>query len=153
MRLCSGPGCGRAVPEDIRFCDECKEERGVPVRSDGIRNHSTAYDAELDALRKGTRWQSVRRRVLQRDPFCKRCERSVAEICDHIVPAGVAIAQAQASGRFPHDKWAGYFLRSNLQGLCRPCHYTKTIEDKTHTGPWPDVVETEDRAPKKVWTF
>jgi len=51
------------------------------------------------------------------------------------------------------DPTAGYFFESNLQGLCRSCHGVKTLEDKIHTGPWPDVVEREQLAPKKVWTF
>jgi hypothetical protein len=42
---------------------------------------------------------------------------------------------------------------SNLQGLCRSCHYDKTLEDKTYTGDWPDVVAIERLAPKKVWSF
>lgn len=152
MRLCSGPGCGRAVPEDVRFCDECKAERGSPVASDGIREHSTAYDADLDAQRKSTRWQRVRLSVLKKFFLCARCQRAVSEICDHIVPAAVAVMQAQESKRYL-DKWAGYYLKSNLQGLCRSCHGLKTLEDKAHVGPWPNVVETEDKAPKKVWTF
>jgi hypothetical protein len=77
----------------------------------------------------------------------------VSEIVDHKVPAGVAIVQVQESGRYPLDKWAGFYLLSNLDGLCRPCHYLKTMEDKTHTGPWPDVLAREAEAPKKVWTF
>jgi 5-methylcytosine-specific restriction endonuclease McrA len=64
----------------------------------------------------------------------------MSEICDHVVPAAIAIMQAQASKLYPFDKWAGYYLKTNLQGLCRPCHGLKTIEDKTHTGPWSDVV-------------
>jgi 5-methylcytosine-specific restriction endonuclease McrA len=154
MRLCSGPGCGRKVPDDVRFCDECKAERGTSG-ADEIRTHHTpgVYDEVLDGLRKGTRWQSIRKRVIQRDPLCKRCQLAVSEIADHIVPAAVAIAQAQESGRYPYDKYAGYYLLSNLQGLCRSCHAVKTLEDKAHVGPWPDVVAAEGAAPKKVWTF
>lgn len=85
--------------------------------------------------------------------MCKRCDRALTEIIDHIVPASVAIAQAQASGRFPFDKYAGYFLMSNLQGLCRKCHGAKTSEDKAHIGPWPDVMVQEDAQPRKVWRF
>jgi 5-methylcytosine-specific restriction endonuclease McrA len=85
--------------------------------------------------------------------MCARCNLQLSEIVDHIVPALVAIQQARDSGKFPFDKYAGYFLLSNLQGLCRECHYRKTLEDKTHVGPWPDVVAIETAAPKKRWTF
>jgi hypothetical protein len=77
----------------------------------------------------------------------------VSEIIDHIVPAGEAIRQAQESGRFPLDKWAGFFLLINLCGLCRKCHAVKTEEDKAHIGAWPSVIEANDAAPKKRWLF
>jgi 5-methylcytosine-specific restriction endonuclease McrA len=153
MRLCSGAGCGRAVPEDVRFCDECKPPS--PSIEDGIRDNqrTDGYNDELDALRKGTRWQKVRERVIKQQPFCVRCSVRLSEIVDHIVPAQVAVAQVRDSGRFPYDKCAGYYLMSNLQGLCRPCHHTKTVEDKTHVGPWPDVLDVEALKGKKKWTF
>src|SRR5258708_4460916 len=151
MRVCRGAGCLLALPDDVRYCAECRAERGEAAKTDGIKNHSTAYDAVLDGLRKGTRWQRVRAWVVQGCPLCARCELSIAEIVDHMVPAAIAVQQAQDSGRYPLNKYAGYYLQSNLQGLCRPCHYLKTMEDKTHTGPWPDVLAREAASPKKVW--
>jgi 5-methylcytosine-specific restriction protein A len=153
MRLCSGAGCGRKVAEDVRYCDECKTERGEAVNADDTRTHTTGYTELEDSLRKTARWQSIRRTVLHRDPFCKRCDAATSEICDHVVPALVAIQQAQESKRYPLDKHAGYFLLSNLQGLCRSCHGKKTLEDKAHVGPWPDIIAIEAAAPKKVWAF
>jgi 5-methylcytosine-specific restriction endonuclease McrA len=149
VRVCSGAGCLRAVPDDVRFCDECKP---TAADTDGIRKHSSGYTPELDALKKSTRWQRLRVLVLRAQPLCVRCQKRVAHEVDHIVPAQEAIAQAQVSGRFI-DKYAGYFIRSNLQGLCRACHAAKTLEDKRHVGPWPDVLAIDDAKPKKVWTF
>lgn len=153
MRVCSGAGCLRAVADDARYCAECQAERGEAAKTDGIKNHSTAYDAVLDGLRKSTRWQRVRDIAIKRCPLCARCELSVSAIVDHIVPAAIAVQQAQDSGRYPYDKYAGYYLVSNLQGLCRSCHGTKTLEDKAHVGPWPDVLAREAAAPRKVWSF
>ena len=153
MRLCSGPGCGRKVPDDVRFCDECKPIAQIREHIKQ-REHSTGYDAVLDALRKSTRWQAVRAKVIRRNPMCVRCNRRLSEIVDHIVPALVAVVQAQDSGLFPLDRYAGgYFLLSNLQGLCRRCHYDKTLEDKTHVGEWPNVVDAARRAAKKTYSF
>ena len=148
MRICSGAGCLRKVREDVRFCDDCQPTR---TASD-IKIHSHAYDETLDNLRKGTRWQKLRATIVRRQPLCARCELSITEIVDHVVPAREAISQAQLSGRYI-DKFAGYFLESNLQGLCRPCHWVKTNEDKAHTGPWPDVLAKEDAAPKRRFSF
>jgi hypothetical protein len=152
MKLC-GRGCARAIPDDARCCDECAAERGIPV--DGQRQHRgpNVYGDELDHLRKGTRWQDRRAKVLAKDPMCADCQTAYAEICDHIVPAAEALRQVRASGRFPFDPNAGYYLMSNLQGLCRSCHGTKTLLDAAHVGDWPSVMEAFDKLPKKKWSF
>jgi len=153
MRICSGQGCLRAVPDDVRLCDECASDNKQAVAPvDGITEHLNRYDAELDSLRKSQRWQRLRALVVRSCPMCARCNCMISEIVDHIVPARVAISQARLSGKYL-DRNAGYFLRTNLQGLCRPCHWTKTMEDKTHVGEWPDVVERERLAPKRVYSF
>ena len=150
MRLCSG--CQTKVPDNVRFCEAC-----TPTKTDdGIRSHTPATtDREQYAhLYAGNRFQDgIRPRILQRDPICKRCGLEPSVIADHIVPAGEAIRQAQASGRYPYSPHAGFYLLSNLQGLCRSCHGIKTAEDKRHVGEWPSVLEREDAAPKKVWRF
>jgi len=156
MRICSGAGCLRAVPDDVRFCDECRPHtrtsQTVQAESE-IRDHTTGYDAGLDKLRKCGRWQLLRARVVREEPFCVRCGLRPTEIVDHIVPALVAVQQARDSGRYPMDRYAGYYLRTNLQGLCRPCHGIKTLEDKAHVGPWTSVLEKEDAKPKRKWFF
>jgi len=149
MRICSGAGCLRAVPDDVRFCEECKPKPSGA--HDDIREHTTGYTEELDDLRKATRWQNVRALAASKFPVCARCQEALTEIIDHIVPAPVATRQVRDSGRFPYDRYAGYYLMSNLQGLCRPCHAAKTREDKQHLGEWPDVLAVHDAQPKKVW--
>ena len=149
MRICSGPGCLRAVDDSVKLCDECKP---AAQTSDDARTHTSGYDAELDKLRKGTRWQRIRALVVRRQPLCATCDRALTEIVDHVVPAREALGHCRASGAYI-DRNAGYFLLSNLQGLCRPCHWVKTNDDKTHTGPWPDVIAIERAAPKKRWSF
>lgn len=149
MRVCSGAGCLRAVGDSVRFCDECKPARPIV---DDARSHTSGYDPELDRLRTGSRWQRTRATVIKRQPLCARCEQRISEIGDHVVPAREAISQARLSGRYL-DRYAGYYLLSNLQGLCRPCHGLKTLEDKMHTGPWRDVVAVEDAAPKRRYSF
>lgn len=156
MRICSGPGCLRAVCDAVRFCDECEPVRPVvdaEATLSGIKDHTSGYDAELDRLHQSTRWRTVRVAIIKRDPICKRCDLSISEIVDHVVPAREAISQARLSGRYPLDKYAGYFLRSNLQGLCRSCHGLKTVEEKAHVGPWPDIIAIEQAAPKRAWNF
>ena len=153
MRICSGAGCLRAVPDGVRFCPDCRPQ---PKPDDGIRQHTpphsaaSGYTPELDVLRKSKRWQTIRALVLRARPLCARCKIRLAHEVDHVVPAEVVIMQAQASGKYA-DKYAGYFLRVNLQGLCRTCHAQKTVEDKAHVGSWPDIVAQDMARPKKTY--
>lgn len=152
MRVCSGAGCLRVVPDDVRFCDECKP---VTAEDEAIREHKpmNADRPKYAHLYDGPRWQKLRKLVLAKHPVCTRCNERLSTLADHIVPAGVAIEEVKASKRFPLDPWAGFYLMSNLTGLCRSCHGLKTNEDKAHVGPWPSVLEAHDAAPKKKWTF
>lgn len=157
MRLCGG--CQSKVPDDVKgLCSTCKAERNESssdnIKSNVAVRHDGAYDEQLDALRKDRRWRErVRPRIAKRDPMCKMCDIAITEIIDHVVPAAEAIRQARESGRWPLDKFVGYFFESNLQGLCRSCHGRKTAEDKAHTGAWPDVVAKHLAQPRKIWSF
>lgn len=150
MRICSGAGCLRAVPDDVRFCDECKPQ---PKVDDDIR--AMVSDRERYGwVYTSERWvKRVRPMILRRQPMCARCRSKLSVIVDHIVPIGVAIVQAQDSGIYPLDKYAGAYMTSNLQGLCRVCHHAKTDEDKRHSGPWPNVTTKDALTPKKAWSF
>jgi 5-methylcytosine-specific restriction endonuclease McrA len=149
MRICSGAGCLRAVPDDVRYCDECKPKDTV---SDDIREHTLTDREKYAFLYSSARWTRLRNLVAHAQPMCDRCRRQLTAIVDHRVPAGVAIVQAQLSGAYTR-KYEGFFMRSNLHGLCRSCHIQKTIEDKTHTGPWQDAVSIERQQPKRTVSF
>ena len=55
-------------------------------------------------------WQAIRRRILHRDPICRVCGERPSTQVDHVVP-----------GDDHRD--------SNLQGICDPCHATKSSEE------------------------
>jgi 5-methylcytosine-specific restriction endonuclease McrA len=150
MRICSGAGCLRAVPDDVRFCDECKPKTAVDV--DGQKTHTITDRERYAFLYSSQRWTRLRELVVRSQPMCRRCRRRQTEIVDHSVPAGVAVQQVQDSGKY-RDRWAGFFMRSNLQGLCRSCHWVKTNEDKSHTGEWPNVLDREANVSRKTFAF
>lgn len=151
MRLCSG--CGTKIPagRTAARCKSCRAERIKP--DDGIKQHGAGYDAAIDALRKDKRYQKIRAMVAAQQPFCQECKAAPTEIVDHVIPAEIAIQQARESGRWPYSPNEGFYMRCNLQGLCRSCHKRKTDRDKTHVGEWPSVIEAFDRAPKRKWSF
>ena len=151
-------GCQSKMPAEAKgLCAACKGDR--KPASDGIREHGAVqrpgiYDADLDRQNKSRKWQEYTRpRILKRDPFCRMCDTAITEIIDHKIPAAVAVEQARASKRWPYDPWIGYYLESNLQGLCRGCHAKKTADDLRRIEPWPGILDEYDKQPKKVWSF
>jgi hypothetical protein len=158
MRLCSG--CQTKLPDDWKgMCTACKRTRyGTPV-DDGIKSNvavqrAGVYGPELDKQNKSRKWlEFTRPRILRRDPMCKRCEVAISQIVDHVIPAAIAVEQARASKRWLGDPWVGYYIETNLQGLCCGCHAKKTAEDMRRTEPWPNILDEYDKRPKKVWSF
>ena len=73
------------------------------------------------------KWQQARKSYLAKHPLCAECERQglvvVATDLDHIIP-------------HKGDKDA-FWVRSNWQGLCRPCHSRKTAAED---GGWGNAV-------------
>jgi hypothetical protein len=154
MRLCSGVGCGRAIPEDQRYCDECAKEHAAPGRDQGAPGRDTVPVGQADrdkfaAIYGSKRWRTLRRDALQAHPWCTwpGCH-APATMVDHIVPLGEAIRQVRASKRFPIDQDAGAYLLSNLTGMCAQHHGDKTALDKAHQGEWPDVLAIYDATPR-----
>jgi 5-methylcytosine-specific restriction protein A len=82
-----------------------------------------SFDAEL-GFYQSSRWRGTRAAVLRDNPLCVKClEHGVlqpAKVVDHIVPI---------------KKGGDRYKRSNLQGLCVPCHNAKTASE-TASGPW-----------------
>ena len=156
MRLCSGAGCGRAIPEDlyVRYCEQCQAERAPKPSDDGIRSNVVSDRVRYAFLYKSERWKrQVQPKALKACPMCSRCGIKVSELVDHIVPCGVAIPQAQASGLYPPSKYAGFYFTTNLRAVLALATGIKTNEDKIHVGPWPDIVALEQSKATKVYSF
>ena len=72
-------------------------------------------------------WQLARKSYLAKHPLCAECER-----------AGLVVAATDLDHIVPHrgDKTA-FWVRSNWQGLCHPCHSRKTAAED---GGWGNAV-------------
>ena len=93
----------RKVTGDGRLVPLGKRDRGPDPRQD----RSTRAN-------RGRRWMKQRAQILARDPVCKVCGRAASAQVDHIKP----LAQG---GDDSYD---------NLQGICIPCHATKTASER-----------------------
>lgn len=95
---CNRHGCPELTHS--RFCKNCEVEA------------SRAYDAERgSAAKRGydSRHRKWRLLILHRNPICRMCGRNASTVADHIIP-------------LPEGGWS----LENGQGLCAPCHGTKT---------------------------
>ena len=105
---CRHPGCAAIVPVP-GYCDAHR----VAVHRDYGRARR-GFDTECGFYQSAA-WRGVRAAFLREHPVCSRCEgrgRVVAAVvADHIQPL------KDGGARFD---WA------NLQGLCVPCHNSKT---------------------------
>jgi len=136
MRICSGAGCLRAVPDDVRFCDECAVEHAHDKLSGFERGQTDAILREYSK----PRWnKGIRPRVLQRFPLCAKCGIEPSTIADHNIPARIIVAECRRLKLFRFESLPGFYIMENLRGLCHGCHNAKTkIEDSLN---WSDELE------------
>lgn len=128
MRICSGPGCLAAVPDNVRFCAECKPD-SQPTQTRVERGRTDPIMLEYGTKR----WQQVRQMALQRHPYCAGWQgecNELSRVADHNVPARLVVRVCRALGLFPFQQWPGFYIVENLIGLCHSCHTKKTkVED------------------------
>jgi hypothetical protein len=153
MRMCSG--CGTKLSElPPGRCAECRKPTSRP---DGLRLHVpapgeyTSARGQFARLYGSTDWKKTARLQLQLFPMCEMCNKKLAVLCDHFIPAEEFVALCDREKRFLIRTQA-FFYMPNLQSLCAECHGTKTDDDKNHRGPWPDLFANPRRAPRK-WSF
>jgi 5-methylcytosine-specific restriction protein A len=108
-RCCEYPRCSRA-PTRANYCRAHYGTLGLEARD---RQRAAPYQTEA--------WQQRRAQVLREEPVCRTCRRRRSRMVDHLV----------------ERRDGGTDDRSNLQGLCWPCHSRKTAT-RTARGPQPD---------------
>lgn len=93
-KACRHPTCAAVV--DRGYCPMHQPRRGSVTQQ--------GYGAE---------WAKTSKRILERDPICRICNRRRSKQVDHI------IARREGGSEDDH----------NLRGLCRSCHARKTVAD------------------------
>ncbi len=77
------------------------------------KHQATAQRGTRHQRGYGKAWDKLRPHILRRDPMCQACHRAASTDVDHITP------KSQGGTDDP----------GNLQGLCRPCHRSKTTAE------------------------
>jgi len=116
--LCPPPCLRRAV-NGTKYCAEHQTtNRRI--------EHNRAYDRYRDnndpirKLYRTPRWQATRRIVLRRDILCRSCGHERATEVDHILSARLVVDNFGVAEFYNPDR---------LQGLCHPCHSSKTASE------------------------
>ena len=100
-RLCAHPRC----PNPATYRGRCPTH----TRTNNQRTHRNRH------IYNSKRWKHLRRRVLFEQPICAHCNNALATDADHIQPIH--------HGGNP-------YARTNIQGLCHPCHSRKTRQEQ-----------------------
>ena len=95
----------RMPVEGSPFCAEHQQAVGWERRQAGRSSTERGYGAD---------WRRLRVVVLHEEPVCQLCHITAASVVDHIMP--------RAKG--------GTDERTNLRGVCGPCHHAKTGRDR-----------------------
>jgi len=102
MQFCAQPGCPALVASGR--CATHAISRPLATRGAGHVWYGSL------------RWRLLRATVLREQPFCRSCR-----------AAGRQVLTAEIDHITKHDGDPRLFWeRSNLQGLCKPCHTRKT---------------------------
>lgn len=72
-----------------------------------------AWKGQSPNRTRGRTWTRIRNKVLSEEPYCRSCRVNRSTICDHIKPLSLG----------------GTDERSNLAGMCKPCHDEKTAAE------------------------
>ena len=108
---CRYPGCAQVL-NTPGYC----AQHQTKVHRDYSRARK-GFDTEL-GFYQSARWRNIRAAVLRDNPLCCGCQTKgvlqLAKVVDHIVPIKLGGER---------------FERSNLQGLCVPCHNAKTASE------------------------
>lgn len=103
-KACRNGVCPATTTDASGYCAACRPAHHA---GDVARRGSAAQRGY------GHAWQLRRARVLKREPVCKACMRAFSKEVDHIVP----------------KSQGGTDDETNLQGLCKPCHSSKTARE------------------------
>ena len=104
-KICPTPNCNTIIKGNESHCNE-------------HRRTSWEIKREYNPFYSSKRWKNLSKAFRAKHPLCIECKKkgrdTIAKHTDHIIPI--------ADGGAPLD-W------SNLQGLCIPCHSSKTAKE------------------------
>ena len=106
LRVCATSGCPAFT--DAGYCSRCRQERQARQLERRGNSAQQGY---------GARWRRLRAIILARDPICRICNQAPSTEVDHIEPKAP-------------DQDAADATEDELQGTCKPCHSTKTLNEQ-----------------------
>lgn len=124
MRICSGAGCLRVVPDNVRYCTECLTDKQTPAPN----RWQVGKEDPIVRQYQSERWRRLTPIVLKRCPVCAECRQALSRVVDHNIPARLIVSVCRAERLFI-DSWAGFYIAANLRGMCDACHNAKSLKE------------------------
>lgn len=97
-------------PCAVAGCPELSDETYCP------KHKPEAYAGRRGWDGYGSDYAALKRQVLREEPVCYRCAERASQTADHVIP--------RSQG--------GATVRSNLRGICNPCHRSKSQREAAH---------------------
>lgn len=126
---CRHPGCGVLVRDGGGYCEAHKRVTKKEVESRRESSTKRGY---------GYKWQKARDQYLKDHPLCVDCEtvgRLVpATEVDHKIPHRLTEALESGNQEQIATAQSLFWNQRNWQGLCKPCHSSKTAREDGRWG-------------------
>ncbi|KQI66956.1 HNH endonuclease [Loktanella sp. 3ANDIMAR09] len=122
LLICVAPGCDDLALPGCPHCERHDAAKRDKLAARRKAAQSTDHARAWRSLYQSRAWRAASRRFLRRNPLCADCGDLgavvPAKVVDHIEPH-------KGDRRL-------FWLRSNWQALCIPCHNRKTAREVFH---------------------
>lgn len=110
--------CPALMPKKVKT----HRPKGQPTRAEQNREYDARRRAEdaIRALYQTPAWKALRKIILARDPYCKRCD------AKGLVTPATTVNHIKRSREHPEL----FFDETNLEGVCAPCHNSEIQKEE-----------------------
>ena len=117
-KQCLFPACHNMAVNNTAYCEihaNCGKNGGNSGKNGNGRKPFASAKRSSENFYNTSRWRTLRRKHIEKEPYCVRCGSEQDLTVDHI-------QNADGNQRL-------FFNENNLQTLCRTCHNQKTLAE------------------------
>ena len=115
-KQCLFPSCHNIAQNGSCYCDV--HQKDTAPKGNGNKKPFASAKRSSENFYNTSRWRTLRRKHIEKEPYCVRCGSELDLTVDHI-------QNADGIERL-------FFNENNLQTRCRTCHNQKTLAEIQH---------------------